>query len=200
MDRKIPCTSAAGTRTGRARPRRHVLVVAALASLVLTAVGCSDDEDAAAQEVAASSTTESDTTTTAATPSEPNDDEDEPATGAPSDPRVVPAGEAPTVTFGDDTMHCLATAGDTGGGYSLLDIRIPTGSGPQQQQSSADQWFFFLDGTASVEIGDLATDVASGDYVHVPRDTTFTITATTDVRLLAGFAPGGFESVFGCPS
>jgi quercetin dioxygenase-like cupin family protein len=119
----------------------------------------------------------------------------------PSVGRIVRAGSAPTTYAGADQVHCVATARQTGGSYSFLEIEIPAGSGPPPHQHDADEWFLMLSGTAAIEIGDLHDEVSTGDYFHVPRGTTHSIKAVEPVRLVAGYAPGGEEGLlFTCPT
>jgi quercetin dioxygenase-like cupin family protein len=99
---------------------------------------------------------------------------------------------------GLDTVACLAAA-QTGGTYSFLEIRIPTGSGPPpHQHDTADEFFYVVSGSLEIGIGDLQAEVGPGDYFHVPRATTHTMDATSDTLLLAGYAPGGAEGPLFC--
>lgn len=96
-------------------------------------------------------------------------------------------------------MACLATAAQTGGTYSFLQIRIPAGSGPPpHQHDTADEFFYVVEGSLAIEIGDVHADVGAGDYFHVPRATTHAIRATSDTLLVAGYAPGGAEGPLFC--
>ncbi len=118
-----------------------------------------------------------------------------------SEARIARAEGSPTTLMGADLVHCIATAEQTDGGYSFLAIQIPAGSGPQpHQHDSADEWFYILSGTASIQVGEVQAEVEPGDYFHIPRGTTHTIKAVEDVRLVAGYSPGGEEGRLFCPS
>lgn len=204
MDTQIDRTGAPRAGHGRRWARGHLVAVVALAGVVLAAVGCGDDDDAVAQEAPEADATEPAAEEAAATTatSAPSTEAGHAAMGSPSDPRVVPANSSPTVMAGADTVHCIATAEHTGGSYSFLEIEIPEGSGPPpHEHPSADEFFYVLSGTVSIDIDDLHAEVGPGDHFHVPRGSTHSLTALTDVRLLAGYVPGGDELVlFGCPT
>jgi quercetin dioxygenase-like cupin family protein len=119
---------------------------------------------------------------------------------AASEPRIVRAGSSPTTLAGADLVHCIATAAQTGGGYSFLEIEIPAGSGPPPHEHPADEFFYILSGVASIQTGELRGEVGPGDYFHVPRDTPHAITAVEDVRLVAGYSPAGEENRLFCPT
>ena len=120
---------------------------------------------------------------------------------ASSEVRVVRADSSPTTLMGADLVHCIATGEQTGGGYSFLEIDIPAGGGPvAPHQHPSAEWFYILSGTASIQAGEAQTDVGPGDYFHVPPATTHTFKATTDLRLVAGYSPGGEEERLFCPS
>jgi quercetin dioxygenase-like cupin family protein len=116
----------------------------------------------------------------------------------PSEPRVAHADDSPTMMAGLDTVACLATSEQTGGAYSFLDIQIPAGSGPPPHQHDADEFFYVVTGTASIGVGELRAEVGPGDYFHVPRATTHSFQAITDVKLVAGYSPGGAEGPLFC--
>jgi quercetin dioxygenase-like cupin family protein len=113
--------------------------------------------------------------------------------------RVARAADVEPVMVGEDSIYCIATAEQTGGGYSFLEVHVPAGSGPpQHRHDSSDEFFYILSGTASLQAADLRAEVGPGDYIHVPRDTTHAFNATTDMRLVAGYSPGGEESHLFC--
>jgi polyhydroxybutyrate depolymerase len=120
-------------------------------------------------------------------------------TEAASEVRSARAADSRTVMAGPDTVHCLATAAQTGGSYSFLEIEIPAGSGPPPHQHAADEWFYLLSGTVVIDSGDRSVELRPGDYLHVPRGTRHSVKATMAARLLAGYAPGGEEEQLFCP-
>lgn len=209
MDAHVDARGPARSRgTGRRGVGRSLSAVVG-AAVLLVAAGCGGDTSEAAEREQAGSTTtssgqEADTTTTGSDDTEEGTGDDAPAAeaGGPSEPRVVPAGSAPTVMAGADVVHCIATAEQTGGTYSFLEIHIPAGSGPPpHDHPSADELFYMLSGTAAIDTGGVQAEVGPGDYFHVPRGATHSISAVTDVRLLAGYAPGGDEiTLFACPT
>jgi mannose-6-phosphate isomerase-like protein (cupin superfamily) len=194
MDQHVEMTGSAGQRQGGRIARLAVALL--VAGVALVAVGCGDDSDTA--EAEADSATATITAPPAATPSPVTSDE-VPELATISQPRVVPAGSTPTAMAGADLVNCIATAAETGGTYSFLEIHIPTTSGPPpHQHAREDEFFFVITGTASIEIGDVRAEVGPGDYFHVPKGTTHSIKATSDVHLVAGYVPGGAEGPLFC--
>ena len=107
--------------------------------------------------------------------------------------------DAPWIMAGADRVSCLATAEQTGGSYSFLDIQIPAGSGPPPHEHDGfDEFFYVVSGTAEIQVGELSAEIGPGDYFHVPRNTMHSFAATTDTHLLAGYAPGGEEMRLFC--
>lgn len=179
------------------RSRLRPLGVALVAATAVVALGCGGgDGDVSAKDLGSSSTADP----TAADEPGVHDGTPVPA-GATSEVRVTRADASPWGTVGADIVHCLATAEQTGGAYSFLEVEVPVGSGPpSHQHADADEWFYVLSGTATLQAGDLVTAIGPGDYIHVPRGTTHTFTATAPLKMVAGYLPGGEEQRLFCPT
>jgi mannose-6-phosphate isomerase-like protein (cupin superfamily) len=159
-----------------------------LATVAVMAVGCGHDRG-------------SDESAAADTGTQPAHTTHDTEAHATSEVRIVRADSSPTTLMGADLVHCIATAEQTGGGYSFLEIDIPAGGGPAApHQHPSAEWFYILSGTASIQVGEVQTDIGPGDYFHIPPATMHTFTATTDLRLVAGYSPGGEEGRLFCPS
>lgn len=174
------------TTLGR-RARRWSVIGAGL--VLLAAAGCTNAADGAASDPTTEPPVQA--------PMEHDMSAVEPTYG-PSEPRVAHADDSPTMVAGLDTVACLATSEQAGGAYSFVEINIPAGSGPPPHQHHADEFFYVLNGTASIVVGELQAEIGPGDYFHVPRSTTHSITATTDTQMVAGYAPGGEEGPLFC--
>ncbi len=113
----------------------------------------------------------------------------EPTTLGPGDGRVIQVpGHA--ITY-------KATAEETGGAYSLLQV-VLTGDGPPQHIHKAEEEsFYFLEGEVNIKIGEQTIKGTVGSFVLIPRGSvhTFWNAGPTHSKLLGIFSPPGFENV-----
>ena len=119
-------------------------------------------------------------------------------TDAPTlDPQAVPAdgGEA-RWWFGSLTI-IKATAADTGGQMTILEITEPPGAeAPLHVHHAEDEAFWILEGSAVFEVGDVTFDAHAGDYLFGPRDVPHRYTTGPQgCRMLFILTPGGFEGL-----
>lgn len=111
----------------------------------------------------------------------------------------IAAGEGERIWIVGDTMTLLATGESTGGSLVLLEnLTAPGGGPPPHIHTREDEFFYVLDGTFEVRIGDELHALGPGGYAYVPRGTVhnFRNTADTPSRLLVGFTPAGMEGFF----
>jgi mannose-6-phosphate isomerase-like protein (cupin superfamily) len=112
---------------------------------------------------------------------------------------IVPAGEGERIWIVADTMTLLATGDRTAGSFALLEILTAPGGGPPPHlHTREDEFFYVLDGTFEIRIGDDVHVVGPGGFALVPRGTVhnFRNTEETPSRILVGFTPGGIEGFF----
>jgi quercetin dioxygenase-like cupin family protein len=98
-----------------------------------------------------------------------------------------------------DTMTFLATGSSTGGRLALLEnLTAPGGGPPPHLHTREDEFFYVLDGTFEIRIGDDRHVIGPGGFAYVPRGTVhnFRNTADTPSRILVGFTPSGMEGFF----
>jgi quercetin dioxygenase-like cupin family protein len=96
-------------------------------------------------------------------------------------------------------MTLKATAETTGGSLALLEnLTAPGGGPPPHVHSREDEFFFVLDGTFEIRIGEEIHTLGAGGYAYVPRGTVhnFRNIAETASRILVGFTPAGMEGFF----
>jgi mannose-6-phosphate isomerase-like protein (cupin superfamily) len=111
----------------------------------------------------------------------------------------VPAGEGERTWIVGDTMTFKATAASTGGSLMLVEnLTAPGGGPPLHVHTREDEFWYVLDGTFEIRMGDEVHAVGPGGFAFVPRGTlhNFRNTAETPSRILLGFAPGGMEGFF----
>jgi quercetin dioxygenase-like cupin family protein len=112
---------------------------------------------------------------------------------------TVAAGEGERIWIVADTMTFKATGESTGGSLVLLEnLTAPGGGPPPHLHTHEDEFFYVLDGTFEIRIGNEVHAVEPGGFAYVPRGTVhnFRNTAETPSRILVGFTPGGIEGFF----
>lgn len=98
-------------------------------------------------------------------------------------------------------FNCLAvikaTAADTGGQMSIIEITEPPGAeGPLHVHHREDEGFWLLEGDATFEVGGTTIDAHAGDYVFGPRDIPHRYSVgDAGCRMLFIMTPGGFEDL-----
>ena len=108
-------------------------------------------------------------------------------------------GEGERIWIVGDTMALKATGESTGGNLVLLEnLTAPGGGPPPHLHRNEDEFFYVLDGTFEIRIGDDVHALGAGGFAFVPRGTvhSFRNTAETPSRILVGFTPGGLEGFF----
>jgi quercetin dioxygenase-like cupin family protein len=90
-----------------------------------------------------------------------------------------------------------ATAADTGGLVSIVEITNPPGfEAPLHVHHVEDEGFWLLEGDATFEVGNATIEAHVGDYVFGPRDIPHRYSVGNDgCRMLFIFTPGGMEEL-----
>jgi mannose-6-phosphate isomerase-like protein (cupin superfamily) len=88
-----------------------------------------------------------------------------------------------------------ASAADTGGQYSLVEITAPAGfQAPLHVHYREDEGFYVLEGTVTILVGDERVELAAGQHAYGPRDIPHTFIIGPDgAKMLWVLAPSGFE-------
>ena len=113
------------------------------------------------------------------------------------DPVAVPHGEGEPRWWSNGLAVVKATAADTGGQMTILEItEPPNAEAPLHVHHGEDEAFWILDGGATFEVGDQTIEAGPGDYLLGPRDIPHRYTTGPDgCRMLFIFTPGGFEEL-----
>ena len=109
------------------------------------------------------------------------------------------AGEGERLWIVGDTMTLMATSESTGGTLVLLEnLTAPGGGPPPHIHTREDEFFYVLDGTFEIRIGDDVHAVGPGGFAFVRRGTVhnFRNSAETPSRILVGFTPSGMDGFF----
>ena len=112
---------------------------------------------------------------------------------------AIAAGDGERIWIVADTMTLKATGESTGGSLVLIEnLTAPGGGPPPHIHDREDEFFYVLDGTFEIRIGDDVHALGAGGFAFVPRGTVhnFRNTAETAGRILVGFTPGGIEGFF----
>jgi quercetin dioxygenase-like cupin family protein len=112
---------------------------------------------------------------------------------------AVAAGDGERIWIVGDTMTFKATGTSTGESLLLIEnLTAPGGGPPPHIHTREDEFFYVLDGTFEIRIGDGVHCLGPGGFAYVPRGTVhnFRNTAETASRILVGFTPGGIEGFF----
>lgn len=112
-------------------------------------------------------------------------------------PVAVPAGQGEALCWFGSLAEIKATAADTGGRMTIIEITEPPGAeAPLHVHYNEDEAFWILDGEATFEVGDATFEARAGDYVYGPRDIPHCYTVgDAGCRMLFILTPGGFEGL-----
>jgi quercetin dioxygenase-like cupin family protein len=116
-----------------------------------------------------------------------------------TDGYAMAAGDGERLWIVGDTMTLKATGERTGGRLVLLEnLTAPGGGPPPHVHTREDEFFYVLDGTFEIRIGDDVHRVGPGGFAYVPRGTVhnFRNAEGTPSRILIGFTPAGMEGFF----
>ena len=90
-----------------------------------------------------------------------------------------------------------ASAADTAGAYTLVEITAPAGlESPLHVHHREDEGFYVLDGSVTVQVGDETVELGAGRHAFGPRGIPHRFTIGPDgARMLWLLTPGGFEEL-----
>jgi len=90
-----------------------------------------------------------------------------------------------------------ASAADTAGQYTLVEITAPPGlEAPLHVHYTEDEGFYVLEGNVTIVVGDETVDLASGQHTFGPRNVPHRFTVGSEgARMIWVLTPGGFENL-----
>jgi quercetin dioxygenase-like cupin family protein len=88
-----------------------------------------------------------------------------------------------------------ASAADTGGMYTLLEITAPAGlQTPLHVHYREDEGFYVLDGSVAIELGGETVELGAGQHAFGPRNIPHRFTVGPDgAHMIWVLTPGGFD-------
>jgi len=115
-------------------------------------------------------------------------------------PRIVGPGDGEYADLGKMGARFMASAGETGGGFSLVEHPIAPRAlcAPLHRHANEDEYSFVLEGRMGAQLGDDVVEAGVGDFVFKPRGQwhTFWNAGEEPCRILEIISPGGFEAYF----
>jgi mannose-6-phosphate isomerase-like protein (cupin superfamily) len=114
-------------------------------------------------------------------------------------PYALPAGDGERIAMRGNTITLKATAASTGGVLMLSEVEaMPGGGPPLHVHDSEDEWFYVLEGTFDIVLGDRVVRAGPGDFAFVPHGTPhrFANAGSGPARIIAAVSPGGLEDFF----
>jgi mannose-6-phosphate isomerase-like protein (cupin superfamily) len=109
------------------------------------------------------------------------------------EPLAICGGEGEARWWFGALAEIKATAADTGGQMTIVEVTEPPGmEAPLQVHHRDDEGFWILEGDVTFEVGDETIEASAGDYVFGPRDISrrFTV-GDQGCRMLFILVPGG---------
>jgi len=90
-----------------------------------------------------------------------------------------------------------ASAADTDGRYTLVEITAPPGlESPLHVHHTEDEGFYVLEGDVAIVVGDESVELAAGQHAFGPRDVPHKFTVGPDgARMIWVLTPAGFENL-----
>lgn len=90
-----------------------------------------------------------------------------------------------------------ASAADTGGQYTLVEITAPAGlQAPLHVHYREDEGFYVLEGGVTIQVGDDTVELGPGQHAFGPRNIPHRFTVGPDgAHMLWVLTPGGFENL-----
>jgi quercetin dioxygenase-like cupin family protein len=113
--------------------------------------------------------------------------------------RTLESGTGERIWIAGDTLSLKATARETGGAYTLIEVLAAPGGGPPPHiHDNEEETFYVLDGAFEILIGERVIRAQRGAFALVPRGTVHRFRCIGDGpgRMLVLFTPGGIEGFF----
>ena len=113
------------------------------------------------------------------------------------EPVAVRSGEGEARWWFAGLAEIKATAADTGGQMTIVEVTEPPGAeAPLHVHHREDEGFWILDGDVTIEVGDTTIEAHEGDFAFGPRDIPHRYTVgDAGCRMLFICTPGGFENL-----
>ena len=111
-------------------------------------------------------------------------------------PQSATARGEPRWFFGG-LVQVKASAADTGGQYTLLEVTMPANAAaPLHVHHTEDEGFYVLEGSVTIHVGDDSVTLSAGQHAFGPREIPHRFDIGPEgARMLWVLTPGGFEAL-----
>jgi quercetin dioxygenase-like cupin family protein len=111
-------------------------------------------------------------------------------------PSLAPTARARQYWFFGMLAEIKASAEETGGRYTLVEITAPAGlQVPLHVHYNEDEGFYVLEGSITIEVGDAVLELEAGQHAFGPRNVPHRFTAGPDgAHMIWVLTPGGFDA------
>jgi mannose-6-phosphate isomerase-like protein (cupin superfamily) len=89
-----------------------------------------------------------------------------------------------------------ASADETGGAVTVMEMTVPEGMGPPPHVHDCDETAYVIEGRARYHIDGRTVEVGPGTLLHFPKGTEETFEPIGQLRILLMYAPGGMDKFF----
>ena len=89
-----------------------------------------------------------------------------------------------------------ASADETGGAASIIEMTMPEGSGPPPHTHDCVESMYVLEGKLRLHIGSEVTEYGPGSFFSIPKGTLEQPEPIGTTRILAVYTPGGMDEFF----
>lgn len=89
-----------------------------------------------------------------------------------------------------------ATAPETDGAMTVMEMTLPGGMGPPPHTHPGTESVYVIEGTLRYHIDGEVFEGGPGSFFHIPAGVVENFEPVTDCRVLVTYAPGGIEQFF----
>ena len=89
-----------------------------------------------------------------------------------------------------------ASADDTGGAMTVMEMWMPAGMGPPPHTHPGTESVYVLEGRLRYHIGEQTFEGTPGSFFHIPAGIVENFEPTEESRVLVTYSPGGIERFF----
>jgi quercetin dioxygenase-like cupin family protein len=89
-----------------------------------------------------------------------------------------------------------ASSDETDGQATIMEMRIPQGSGPPPHTHTGGEAVYILEGTVRYHIEDDVVEGGPGSFFYIAEGTMENFEPTSEIHLLVIYTPGGIEKFF----
>jgi quercetin dioxygenase-like cupin family protein len=89
-----------------------------------------------------------------------------------------------------------ASSDETDGQATIMEMRIPEGSGPPPHTHPGGEAVYIIEGTVRYHIEDDVIEGGPGSFFYIPEGTMENFEPTSEIHILVIYTPGGMEKFF----